>query len=93
MEKCCDVCGAGGYYFPSGSSASEDIGVKWHRLALTGFPLDIWRLSGRGTTTTVCVFPVYSVAVMEKSCDACGDREYYFRSRFSASADVSVLQA
>jgi hypothetical protein len=29
-----------------------------------------------------CVFPVFSVAVMEKCCDACGDGEYYFRSGF-----------
>jgi hypothetical protein len=28
---------------------------------------------------TLCVFPVFSVAVMEKCCDACGDGEYYFR--------------
>jgi hypothetical protein len=28
-------------------------------------------------------FLVFSVAVMEKCCDACGDGEYYFRSGFS----------
>jgi hypothetical protein len=33
-------------------------------------------------TPTFCVFPVFSVAVMEKCCDACGDGEYYFRSGF-----------
>jgi hypothetical protein len=32
---------------------------------------------------TLCVFPVFSVAVMEKCCDACGDGEYYFRSKVS----------
>jgi hypothetical protein len=35
-------------------------------------------------TPTFCVFPVLSVAVMEKCCDACGDEEYCFRSGFSA---------
>jgi hypothetical protein len=30
-------------------------------------------VSGRGKTPTVCVFPVFSVTVMEKCCDACGD--------------------
>jgi hypothetical protein len=34
-------------------------------------------MSGRGKTPTFCVFPVFSVAVMEKCCDACGDGEYY----------------
>jgi hypothetical protein len=66
---------------------------KWHRLSLTGFRLDIQRLSGRGKTTNFCEFPVYSVAVMEKSCGAWGDREYNFRSGISASADVSGLKA
>jgi hypothetical protein len=32
---------------------------------------------------TLCVFPVFSVAVMEKCCDACGEGEYYFRSKVS----------
>jgi hypothetical protein len=41
-------------------------------------------VSGRGKTPTVCVFPVFSVTVMEKCCDACGDGEYFFRSGFLA---------
>jgi hypothetical protein len=32
---------------------------------------------------TLCVFPVYSVAVLEKCCDACGNGDYYFRSGIS----------
>jgi hypothetical protein len=39
---------------------------------------------GCGKTPTFCVFPVFSVAVMQKCCDACGDGEYYFRTAFSA---------
>jgi hypothetical protein len=46
-----------------------------HRLPLTGSRWDIRWLSGRGETPTFCVFPVFSVAVMEKRCDACGDGE------------------
>jgi hypothetical protein len=38
----------------------------------------------REKTPTFCVFPVFSVAVMEKCCDACGDGKYYFRSGFMA---------
>jgi hypothetical protein len=40
---------------------------------------------GRRTKPTFYGFPVFSVAVMEKCCDACGDGEYYFRSVFPAS--------
>jgi hypothetical protein len=36
---------------------------------------------------------VFSVAVMEKCCDACGDGEYYFRSGFSKLQGVNVSQA
>jgi hypothetical protein len=39
-------------------------------------------VSGRGKTPTFCVFPVISVTVMEKCCDACGDGNTYFRSGF-----------
>jgi hypothetical protein len=35
-------------------------------------------MSGGGKTPTFCVFPVFSVAVMEKSCDACGDGNTIF---------------
>jgi hypothetical protein len=55
---------------------------QWHRLPLTGSRWDIRWVIGRRTQPTVCVFPVFSVAVMEKCCDACGDGEYYFSSCF-----------
>jgi hypothetical protein len=42
---------------------------------------------------TLCVFPVFSVAVMEKCCDACGDGEYYFRSRISTIQGDGVSEA
>jgi hypothetical protein len=58
---------------------------KKHRLPLSGSRWDMGWLSGRGKTPTLCVFPVFSVAVMEKCCDAFGDVEYYFRSGGSAS--------
>jgi hypothetical protein len=35
-------------------------------------------------------FAVFSVAVMEKCCDACRDREYYLRSVFPASGGAGV---
>jgi hypothetical protein len=51
-----------------------------HRLPLTGSRWYIRWLIGRRKKPTFCVFPVFSVAVMEKCCDACGDVEYYYRS-------------
>jgi hypothetical protein len=66
-----------------------------HRMSLTGSRWDIRWVSGRGKTPTFCVFPVFSVAAMEKCCDACGQgsllSEYYFRSFFeSEGSSVSV---
>jgi hypothetical protein len=40
----------------------------------------------------LCI-PVFSVAVMEKCCDACGDGEYYLRSGYLASEGAGVLVA
>jgi hypothetical protein len=48
----------------------------YHRSSLTGSGWDIRWLSGRGKKPTLCVFPLFSVAVMEKCCDVCGDGEY-----------------
>jgi hypothetical protein len=45
-----------------------------HRLPLTGSRWDIRWLIGRRTKPTFCVFPVFSVAVMEKCCDARRER-------------------
>jgi hypothetical protein len=40
----------------------------------------------------VC-FPVFSVAVMEKCCDVCGDGEYHYRSSCLASENAGVSGA
>jgi hypothetical protein len=69
---------------------------QWHRLLLTGSRRDIRWVSEREKTRTFCVFPVFSVAVMEKCCDACGDGKYYFRSGFMAlhgDGDLEVTTA
>jgi hypothetical protein len=50
-------------------------------------------VSYSGRTPTFCVFPVFSVAVMEKCCDACGDGEYYLRSGISTLQGDGVLVA
>jgi hypothetical protein len=47
---------------------------------LDGSRPNIRLVSYSGKTPTFCVFPVFSVAVMEKCCDVCGDEDYYFRS-------------
>jgi hypothetical protein len=44
-----------------------------HRLLLTESRWDIRWLIGLRTNPTFCVFPVFSVAVMEKCCDALRD--------------------
>jgi hypothetical protein len=67
---------------------------KWHRLPLTGSRWDIRWLIGRRTKPTFCVlfciFPVFSMAVMEMCFDACGDVDYYFRSGFSVLQGAGV---
>jgi hypothetical protein len=64
-----------------------------HRLLLNGSRRDIRWVSYSGRTPTFCVFPVFSVWVMEKCCDACGDGEYYFRSGFPALQGDGVSEA
>jgi hypothetical protein len=49
---------------------------KRHRLPLTGSRWDKRWLIGRRTKPIFCVFPVFSVAVLERGCDACRDWEY-----------------
>jgi nitrate reductase NapE component len=93
MEKCCDACGDGEYYFGSGFRRCRVAVFQRHRLPLTGSRFDIRLVSYSGRTPTFCVFPVFSVAVMEKCCDACGDGEYYFRSGFSALQGDNVSEA
>jgi nitrate reductase NapE component len=78
MEKCCDACGDGKYYFRSGFPALQGDGVSEASTAVDRSRRDILWVSYREKTRTFCVFPVFSVAVMEKCCDACGDGEYYF---------------
>jgi hypothetical protein len=51
-----------------------------HRLLLTGSRCCKQWLIDRRTKPIFCVFPVFSVAVMERGCDACRHRDYYYRS-------------
>jgi hypothetical protein len=63
----------------------------WYRLLLTGSRCYKQWLIDRRTKPIFCVFPVFSVAVMERGCDACRDGEYYFRSAdFLASEGAGV---
>jgi hypothetical protein len=64
-----------------------------HRLPLTGSRPDLRWVIYSIKTPTFCVFPVFSVVVMEKCCDACGDGEYYFRSGFSTILGDGVSEA
>jgi hypothetical protein len=64
-----------------------------HRLPLTGSRWDLRWLIGRRTKPTFCVFPVFSMAVMEKCFDACGDVDYSFRSGYLVSEGAGVSEA
>jgi hypothetical protein len=67
----------------------ERVQVFWMlRLPLIGCRWDIRLLIGRRTKPTSCVFPVFSVAVMEKCCDACVEYLYNFWSGCLASGDA-----
>jgi hypothetical protein len=94
MAKCCNSCGDREYYFSSCFSASEGAVFQGHRLPFTGSRWDIRWLIGRRTKPILCVFffvfPSICMAVMAKCCDACGDKDFYFRSGFSASEGADV---
>jgi hypothetical protein len=93
-EKCCDACGDRGILFQSGSQTSQSVpAFQRHRLPLTASRWDIRLLIGRRTKPTFCVFPVFSVAVMEKCCDACVYGKYYFRSPFWAPEGACRFRA
>jgi hypothetical protein len=64
-----------------------------HRLLLTGSRCYKQWLIDRRTKPLFCVFPVFSVAVLERGCDACRDGEYYLRSVFSVSNGAGVSWA
>jgi hypothetical protein len=93
LDKCFDSCAYGHHYFRSGCSASAVVGALGASTAVDRKSMGHTLTERSCKTPTFCVIPVISAAVMEKCCDACGDGGYYFRSRFSASADVSVLKA
>jgi hypothetical protein len=93
IEKCCDACGTENTI--SGLVVWRQMVPVFqrHRLSLTGSRWEIRWLIGRRKKPTFCVFPVFSVVVIEKCCDACGDENYYFWSGFSASESAGVSEA
>jgi hypothetical protein len=84
MEKSCDACGDGNAISGRLLRRHRVPDFQRHRMQLTGSRLDLQWLIGRRTRPTACVFPVFSVTAMEKSCDAGGDGERYLRSGFFA---------
>jgi hypothetical protein len=64
-----------------------------HRLSLIISRWDIRWLIGRRKKPTFCVFPVFSVTVKGKRCDARRDGKYYFWSSFPASERAAVSGA
>jgi hypothetical protein len=91
MEKCCDACGDGEYYFRSGFSASESDGVLVASISVDRKSMEHTMAEQSWNETDFLCISSISVAVMEKCFDACGDGEYYFRSGFRHQS-VSVLQ-
>jgi hypothetical protein len=47
-------------------------------------------MSGRASTPTIGASSTFSVAVMEKCCDASADGKYYIRSSSPSTEDASV---
>jgi hypothetical protein len=95
-EKSCDACGDGEYYFRYSFPALHGDGVSEASIAVdrisTGHTLGELK---RQDADFLC-FSVFSVAVIEKCCDACGDGKYYFRSGFMAlhgDGDLEVTTA
>jgi hypothetical protein len=73
-------------------STLQGDGVSEASTAVDRKSMDLRLVIYSGKTPTFCVFPVFSVAVMEKCCDACGDGEYYFRSKDFRRYRVTVCQ-
>jgi hypothetical protein len=63
---------------------------QYHRMPLAGSRWDIRCVCGGGKTPTFCVFPVFSVAVMKKCCDACGGEEYHLLTGCSAPEGAGI---
>jgi hypothetical protein len=82
MEKCCEACGDGEYYFRSFFRRYRVTVFKEHRQPKTVSRLDILWVSYSAKSPTFYVFPAFSVAVVGKCCEARADGEYYFRSGF-----------
>jgi hypothetical protein len=93
IAKCCDVCGDGDDNFRSVFLASKGAGVSEASTAVDRKSMGHTVGDRSRTKPFFCLFPVFSVAVMGKGFDACGDREYYLRSSFSASEGVGISEA
>jgi hypothetical protein len=71
MEKCCDACCYEGILLPVRLFRRQRVPVfHRHRMPLIGSRWDIRWLIGRRTKPTFYGFPVFSLAVMQKCCDA-----------------------
>jgi hypothetical protein len=93
METCCQPCGDGQYNFKSCFPALQGDGFLRLRLPWTRSRRGLRFMGYNVKTPTYCVLLVFSVAVMEKCCDASGDGEYYFHSNFSVLEVDSVSEA
>jgi hypothetical protein len=92
MEKYCDACDDEEYYFRSRFSALEGVGVSEASIAVDRKSMGHTVGDRSSNEADFLCISCFSVAVMEKCCDACGDGEYYFRSGFSCVERVPVFQ-
>jgi hypothetical protein len=78
-------------------SASEGAGVSEASIAVDRKSMGFTVADGLWNEADfLCIFLCLScicMAVMGKCCDACGDREYYFRSGFLATEGAGVSEA
>jgi hypothetical protein len=93
MEKCCDACGDGEYYFRSGFRRQRCRCFRRHRLPLTGSRWDIRWLIAVVERSRLSVYFLYLAWRLWKSVVTLAVTGNTISGRFSASEGVGVTEA
>jgi hypothetical protein len=92
MGKCCDACGDGKYYFRSGISASEGVGVQ-----VTSIAVDLKSMGptvgdrSSNEADILCISCIWRGGY-EKCFADCGGGDNYFRSVFLSVRGCQCLR-
>jgi hypothetical protein len=92
IGKCCDACGDGRYYFRSGFSASEGVGVQVASIAVDRKSMGP-TLGDRSSNEAdfLCISCIWRGGC-EKCFDDCGGGENFFRSVFLSVRGCQCLR-